>query len=63
MAQAIVNLEIDAGESCPTCPHCGDNLSQLRMTVGGAQVTPLVKLIIDTFSCPACGKVLSVSRR
>ena len=63
VAQHIVKLDIDGQEPCPTCPHCEEQLSQLQITVGSAQVTALVSLVIDTFSCPACGKVLSVSRR
>ena len=63
MTQPIVKLDNEDQASYPTCPHCQAQLSELTMTVGHAQVSPLVSLVIDTFSCPACGTVLSVSGR
>lgn len=63
MPQPVVQLDSDDVETLPICPHCEEPLSQLQMAVGTAQVTALVSLVIDTFSCPSCGKILSVSGR
>jgi len=61
MKELVVRIE--AHDQPPACPHCRAPLTELRMIPGEAQESTLITLIIDTFCCPACGGVLSVSGR
>ena len=62
MSEVKVRLDTE-GSAAPACAHCGEELAELRLTPGTAQVSSLVQLVVDTFSCPSCGKILSVSGR
>lgn len=63
MTQQVVNLDVDLDIARPVCPHCGDGLTQLHMTSGLVPESSIVDLVIDTFSCPSCRKILGVGGR